>query len=58
MAKVRRARDIALALLAFALLGGAAPAAVAQSFTAPVRLGFEAGDDWEPAIAADRFGHV
>lgn len=28
------------------------------SFTSPVRLGFQAGDDWEPSIAADRFGHV
>jgi hypothetical protein len=24
----------------------------------PTRLGFVAGDDWEPSIAADRFGHV
>ena len=38
--------------------GARRPLAVAQSFSAPVRLGFEAGDDWEPAIAADRFGHV
>lgn len=31
----------------------------ATTFSAPVRLGFPAGDDWEPAIAADRFGrHV
>jgi BNR repeat-like domain len=28
------------------------------AFTDPVRLGFPAGDDWEPAIAADDFGHV
>jgi BNR repeat-like domain len=31
---------------------------VAATFTAPVRLGFPAGDDWEPAIAADDSGHV
>jgi len=56
---VRRSRNFALALLSFAVFGGAAaPAAVAPSFTVPVRLGFQAGDDWEPAIAADRFGHV
>ena len=35
-------------------VGGAAP----PSFGPPVRLGFAAGDDCEPAIAADRFGHV
>jgi BNR/Asp-box repeat protein len=33
-------------------------AAAPGSFTKPVQLGFRAGDDWEPAIAADRFGHV
>ena len=27
-------------------------------FTSQVRLGFDEGDQWEPAIAADRFGHV
>src|SRR5262249_50929586 len=27
-------------------------------FTAQTRLGFPAGDDWEPAVATDRFGHV
>lgn len=27
-------------------------------FTAQTRLGYSAGDQWEPAIAADRFGHV
>lgn len=26
--------------------------------SAPVRLGFRSGDDWEPSIAADRYGHV
>src|SRR5258706_1018156 len=30
----------------------------AASFTPQTRLGFPAGDDWEPAIAADRYGHV
>jgi hypothetical protein len=27
-------------------------------FTPQIRLGFDVGDQWEPAIAADRFGHV
>ena len=36
----------------------AAPAASGPGFTFPVRLGFVEGDDWEPSIAADRFGHV
>lgn len=35
----------------------AAPAAPA-GFAGQTRLGFSAGDQWEPAIAADRFGHV
>ena len=36
------------------------PAALAASpgFTAQTRLGFPVGDQWEPAIAADGFGHV
>jgi hypothetical protein len=42
----------ALAVLA-SLLVAAAPRS-----TAPVRLGYRGGDDWEPSIAADRFGHV
>src|SRR5947209_14914867 len=30
----------------------------AKGFTLQSRLGFPAGDDWEPALTADRFGHV
>src|SRR6266852_1311630 len=30
----------------------------AKGFTTQTRLGFPAGDDWEPALAADRYGHV
>jgi hypothetical protein len=33
-------------------------ARAASGFTPQVSLGFPAGDDWEPAIAADRYGHV
>ena len=54
-----RAMRVALAAALAALaLGVPAAAAPAPSFSAPLRLGFQAGDDWEPAIAADRFGHV
>ena len=30
----------------------------AKGFTTQSRLGFPAGDDWEPALTADRFGHI
>jgi hypothetical protein len=30
----------------------------AMGFTPQTRLGYASGDQWEPAIAADRFGHV
>jgi len=30
----------------------------AAQFAKPVRIGFKDGDDWEPAIAADKFGHL
>ena len=36
----------------------AASVHAATGFTPQARLGFLAGDDWEPAIAADRYGHV
>jgi hypothetical protein len=29
-----------------------------NGFTPQVRLGFTSGDEWEPAIAADKLGHV
>jgi hypothetical protein len=35
-----------------------APALAAPGFAPQTRLGFTAGDQWEPSIAADRFGHV
>jgi hypothetical protein len=39
--------------------GVAAPAVpAAGGFADQTRLGFTSGDQWEPAIAADRFGHV
>jgi hypothetical protein len=45
-----------LALTGATLAAAAGPATPA--FGAPVRLGFPTGDDWEPATAADRYGHV
>jgi BNR repeat-like domain len=30
----------------------------ATGFTTQARLGFPAGNDWEPALASDRYGHV
>ncbi|MGH3031482.1 MAG: sialidase family protein [Gaiellaceae bacterium] len=51
-------RGALLVLAAALVLAAPAAAAPTRSFTAPVRLGFEAGDDWEPSLAADRFGHV
>jgi hypothetical protein len=39
-------------------LPGAPHAHAAGAFTTQARLGFPAGDDWEPAIATDRYGHV
>ena len=47
----------ALALAALVAVGSAS-ASPLPSFGMPVRLGFAGGDDWEPAVAADRFGHV
>lgn len=40
----------------------AAPASASpndnQHFSKQMRIGFQAGDDWEPAIASDRYGHI
>lgn len=46
--------------LAFALFFAFVPGALAASgsFSPQIRLGFTQGDQWEPAIAADGFGHV
>src|SRR5437763_643553 len=40
----------------FLLIGAGAQAA--NNFTAQERLGYTRGDQWEPATAADSFGHV
>ena len=49
----RRFTRIAALAVVSALLVAAAPLA-----TTPVRLGFEGGDDWEPAIATDPEGNA
>jgi len=47
-----------LALAALLASSSVAAAAPPPTFAAPMRLGFPNGDDWEPSIAADRYGHV
>jgi hypothetical protein len=39
-------------------LARAGAGATATRFSAQARLGYPAGDDWETAVAADRYGHV
>ena len=39
-------------------LNSPAVAPPSNGFTPQTRLGFTSGDQWEPAIASDRFGHV
>ena len=53
-----RSRLLGVIFACSLVLGVSASAASAPTFTFPVRIGFEAGDDWEPAIATDRYGHV
>ena len=53
-----RWRLFGVVLACAVVLGVSAASAAAPTFSPPVRLGFVEGDDWEPAIAADRFGHV
>ncbi len=53
----RTAFAVAAAVLAL-VIGSTGVVSAAPGFRSPLRLGFPKGDDWEPAIAADRFGHV
>ena len=48
----------ALSLSALALAPRLTTASPSPRFTTQARMGFAAGDDWEPAVAADRYGHV
>jgi hypothetical protein len=57
------ARTLAVAsLLAFAMTSPAATAAASQpspaTFSLQARVGFHSGDDWEPSMTSDRFGHT
>jgi hypothetical protein len=56
LAVVRRAQRMAMALV---IMVGATQAVLAASgFTPQMRLGYRAGDQWEPAMAADTHGHI
>lgn len=55
---IRATRLLVVCAVALGLGAGVGSAVPATSFWDPVRLGFAGGDDWEPTIAADRFGHV
>jgi hypothetical protein len=55
------ARLVGACLVACSLYGSGSSLGHAErspQFGTPVRIGFARGDDWEPAIAADRFGHL
>ena len=51
---------LALAVIGIApRLASATPTAnPAPRFTTQTRMGFAAGDDWEPSLTADRYGHL
>jgi hypothetical protein len=53
-----RLRLIGVALACAVVFAATAASAAALSFSFPVQLGFQQGDDWEPSIAADRYGPV
>jgi hypothetical protein len=57
------AANVAIAgVLAFAMASPPATAAASQPgpqpFSPQARVGFKSGDDWEPSITSDRFGHT
>ena len=41
-----------------ALAASAVHPQTGQQFSKQARIGFKSGDDWEPSITTDRFGHV
>ena len=53
---------VAASVLAFALTAPPASAAASQpgpdAFSIQSRVGFQSGDDWEPSITSDHFGHT
>ena len=61
LGQLRRGNWLALSvLIVFCVASYAVAATVGPraSFTSPTRVGYNAGDQWEPAIAADGYGHV
>jgi hypothetical protein len=41
-----------------AVFAKASTANAGIQFSKQLRIGFQSGDDWEPSITADRYGHV
>lgn len=54
--RIQNKPKLGLFLAALILVGTAAHAAA--NFTPQARLGYSVGDQWEPAVGADGFGHV
>lgn len=54
----RRSLGLLVLMLLLAALVSVGVSAAAPGFSPQTRLGFTTGDQWEPAIAADRYGHV
>jgi hypothetical protein len=48
---------VALAIVAPASVAAGSTASDPGTFTVQSRVGFQSGDDWEPSITSDRFGH-
>src|SRR5579864_2101990 len=63
---MRNSHLLSLSILLCLLLAGCGTTAFAQTvpanaglhFTTQARLGFQSGDDWEPSITSDRYGHI
>ena len=61
MTRIRARLPFAALVAALLTIGAVSPAAGTDKpapVSAPQRIGFASGDDWEPAITADRFGHL
>src|SRR5947209_14505168 len=69
--RLRRSRSLSLFMLVvlslLAVLSVSGGVALAQeqrshassaAFSTQERIGFPSGDDWEPAITTDRYGHI
>lgn len=57
-AKIREGKINQTAIKMSAVQPAAVPLAGPSGFTPQTRLGFNVDNEWEPSIAADRFGHV